>query len=50
MSIKVEHLKKVVAEIKEDFYEGNDSHSCAEYRGACKSLDILIRHFEEKED
>jgi len=47
MSIKVEHLKRVVADIKEDFYEGNDSHSRAEYRGACESLDMLIRHFEE---
>ena len=49
MNIKVEHLKRVVADIKEDFYEGNDSHSRAEYRGACESLDMLIRHFEELE-
>ena len=45
--INLENLKNAVIDIKEDFHEGNDSHSCAEYRGACESLDMLIRHFEE---
>ena len=45
--ITLERLKNAVNDIKEDFYEGNDSHSCAEYRGACESLDMLIRHFQE---
>ena len=45
--ITLEKLKNAVADIKADFYEGNDSHSRAEYRGACESLDMLIRHFEE---
>ena len=47
--ITLENLKNAVNDIKEDFYEGNDSHSCAEYRGACESLDMLIRHFQEIE-
>jgi hypothetical protein len=47
--ITLERLKNAVNDIKEDFYEGNDSHSCAEYRGACESLDMLIRHFQEIE-
>ena len=48
--INLENLKNAVIDIKEDFHEGNDSHSCAEYRGACESLDMLIRHFEELEE
>ena len=48
--ITLERLKNAVKDIKEDFYEGNDSHSRAEYRGACESLDMLIRHFEELEE
>ena len=40
-------LKNAVADIKDDFYEGNDSHSHAEYRGVCEGLDMLVRHFEE---
>ena len=47
--ITLENLKNAVIDIKEDFYEGNDSHSRAEYRGACESLDMLIRHFQEIE-
>lgn len=47
MHITLDKLKNAVADIKDDFYEGNDSHSHAEYRGACESLDMLIRHFEE---
>ena len=48
--ITLERLKNAVKDIKEDFYEGNDSNSRAEYRGACESLDMLIRHFEELEE
>ena len=45
--ITLERLKNAVADIKNDFYEGNDSHSRAKYKGACESLDMLIKHFEE---
>ena len=47
--IKFENLKNAIEDIKNDFYEGNDSHSRAEYKGACESLDMLVRHFEELE-
>ena len=47
--ITLRRLKNAITDIKEDFHEGNDSHSCAEYRGACESLDMLFRHFEELE-
>tara|TARA_R110001599_G_scaffold101688_2_gene259952 strand:+ start:23 stop:202 length:180 start_codon:yes stop_codon:yes gene_type:complete len=47
MVISLEQLKNAVKDIKNDFYEGNDSHSRAEYKGCCESLDMLIRHFEE---
>ena len=49
MTISLEQLKNAVKDIKNDLYEGNDSHSIAEYRGACESLDMLIRHFQEIE-
>ena len=42
--ITLEELKMAIDNIKEDFYGGNDSR--AEYRGACESLDMLIRDFE----
>ena len=42
--ITLEELKMAIDNIKEDFYGGNDSR--AEYRGACESLDMLIRYFE----
>jgi len=45
----LERLKNIIDDIKENFYEGNDSHSRAEYKGACESLDMLIRHIEEVE-
>ena len=45
--ITLKRIKNVTTDIKNNFYEGNDSHSRAEYKGACKSLDMLIRHFEE---
>jgi len=45
--ITLEELKNEVNSIKEDFYEGNDSHSRAEYKGACESLDILILRLEK---
>ena len=45
--ITLKRIKNVATDIKNDFYEGNDSHSRAEYKGACESLDMLIRHFEE---
>ena len=47
MSITIEQLKNAVVDIKNDLYEGNDSHSIAEYRGASESLDMLLRHFEK---
>ena len=45
----LERLKNIVADIKDGFYEGIVSHSRAEYKGACESLDMLIRHIEELE-
>ena len=45
MTITLAQIKRTVADIKEDFYEGNDSHSHAEYRGVCEGLDMLVRHF-----
>ena len=47
MTITLAQIKRTVADIKEDFYEGNDSHSHAEYRGVCEGLDMLVRHFTE---
>ena len=40
-------LKKAVEWVKENTYEGNDSHSCAEYRGACEGLDNLVKYFDK---
>ena len=45
MTITLAQIKRTVADIKEDFYEGNDSHSHAEYRGVCEGLDMLVRHY-----
>ena len=45
--ITLKRIKNVATDIKNDFYEGNDSHSRAEYKGACESLDMLTKHFEE---
>ena len=50
MNITLQRLKNVVKDIKSEWYEGNDSHSTAEYRGACESLDMLIKHFQELYD
>ena len=50
MTITLAQIKRTVADIKEDFYEGNDSHSHAEYRGVCEGLDMLVRHFTELEE
>ena len=44
--ITLKELKNAIADVKEDFYGGNDSR--AEYRGACESLDMLIRYFDLK--
>ena len=46
--ITLEELKTAIDIIKEDFYGANDSR--AEYRGACQSLDLLIKHFEKVKD
>ena len=48
--ITLQRLKNAVKDIKSEWYEGNDSHSIAEYRGACKSLDMLVTHFQELND
>ena len=50
MTITLAQIKRTVADIKEDFYEGNDSHSHAEYRGVCEGLNMLVRHFTELEE
>ena len=48
--ISLERLKNAIADIKESEKEWvNDSHSKAEYEGACQGLDMLFRHFEELE-
>ena len=44
---KVYYYRK---DIKSEWYEGNDSHSTAEYRGACESLDMLVTHFQKLDD
>ena len=45
-NITLQRLKNAVKDIKSEWYEGNDSHSIAEYRGACQSLDMLVTHFQ----
>ena len=48
MNITLKELKNAIADIKESEKEWvNDSHSKAEYQGACQGLDMLVRHFEE---
>ncbi len=47
MQIELQRLKNAVKDIKENFYEGNDSHSRAEYNGMCKGLDMVVNHFQE---
>ena len=42
MNITLQRLKNAVKDIKSEWYEGNDSHSTAKYRGACESLDIIV--------
>ena len=49
-TITLKQIKRAVEDIKEDFYEGNDSHSHAEYHGVCEGLDMLVRHFTELEE
>ena len=49
-NITLQRLKNAVKDIKSEWYEGNDSHSIAEYRGACESLDMLVTHFQELDD
>jgi hypothetical protein len=49
-NITLQRLKNAVKDIKSEWYEGNDSHSIAEYRGACQSLDMLVTHFQELND
>tara|TARA_R110000803_G_scaffold199619_1_gene263714 strand:+ start:557 stop:727 length:171 start_codon:yes stop_codon:yes gene_type:complete len=48
--ITLQRLKNVVKDIKENSYEGNDSHSTAEYRGICDGLDRLLKHFIELDE
>jgi len=50
MNITLQRLKNVVKDIKSEWYEGNDSHSTAEYRGVCAGLDSLVFHFEELDE
>ena len=49
-NITLQRLKNAVKDIKSEWYEGNDSHSTAEYRGACESLDMLVTRFQELDD
>ena len=49
--ITLEQLKNAVADIKESEKEWvQDSHTEAEYQGACEGLDMLVRHFKELEE
>jgi hypothetical protein len=48
--ITLQRLKNAVKDIKENSYEGNDSHSTAEYRGICDGLDRLLGHFKELDE
>ena len=48
--VKLEQIKRAVADIKADDEWVNDSHTKAEHRGVCKGLDMLVRHFEEIEN
>ena len=50
MNITLQRLKNAVKDIKSEWDDGNDSHSTAEYRGACQSLDMLVTHFQELND
>tara|TARA_R100001591_G_scaffold111175_1_gene122636 strand:- start:2270 stop:2428 length:159 start_codon:yes stop_codon:yes gene_type:complete len=43
--ITLEELKNAIDDVKENFYGATDSRK--EYRGACESLDLLIKHFEK---
>ena len=48
--ITLQRLNNEVKDIKENSYEGNDSHSTAEYRGICDGLDRLLKHFIELDE
>jgi hypothetical protein len=48
--VKLEQIKRAVADIKADDEWVNDSHTKAEHIGVCKGLDMLVRHFEEIEN
>ena len=49
--ITLERLKNAIADIKESEKEWvNESHSKAEYQGACQGLDMLFRHFQELQE
>jgi hypothetical protein len=48
--VKLEQIKRAVADIKADDEWVNDSHTKAEHRGVCKGLDMLVKHFEEIEN
>jgi hypothetical protein len=48
MNITLQRLKNAAKDIKSEWYEGNDSHSTAEYKGVCAGLDI--NNFEELEE
>ena len=50
MQINLDRLKNAVKDIKENSYEGNDSHSRAEYNGLCDGLNRLVEHFREIEE
>ena len=46
INIKIENLKKIIQEIKEDNEWVNDSHTKSQYVGMCQGLDMLLIHFE----
>jgi hypothetical protein len=51
MSIPLERLTDAVKDIKWGTYKGMEgSHSASEYKGMCKGFDMLVKHFQEKEN
>ena len=51
MSIPLERLIDATKDIKWGTYKGMEgSHSASEYKGLCKGLDMLVKHFQEKEN
>ena len=44
MDIKLQQLKNIIEDLKNDNEWVNDSHSQAEHKGLCDGLDRLMKH------